>query len=46
MYPTVNALPGLWQHVTAARIEVEDATDQIRQLVERITVEDVLNPAA
>ena len=44
MYPTVNALMGLWQHVTAARIDVSDVTEHIRQLVERITVEDCLNP--
>jgi hypothetical protein len=45
MYPTVNALMGLWRYVTADRIEVEDATDQIRALVERMGVEDMLDPA-
>jgi hypothetical protein len=44
MYPTVNVLMGLSRHVTAARIEVEDATDEIRRLVDRFTVEDCLKP--
>jgi hypothetical protein len=45
MYPTVNALMGLWEHVTAARIEVEDATGEIRALLQRIDVEGCLDPA-
>jgi hypothetical protein len=45
MYPTVNALMGLWEHVTAARIGPVDATDHICALVERITVGNVLDPA-
>ncbi|MGH2842249.1 MAG: DNA polymerase, partial [Solirubrobacteraceae bacterium] len=42
MYPTVNALMGLWDHVTAARIEVAGATDEIRQRVDRIDLEACL----
>jgi len=45
MYPTVNALMGLWRHVTAGRIEVEDATDEIRALVERVQAADCVDPA-
>ncbi|MGI8559472.1 MAG: DNA polymerase, partial [Solirubrobacteraceae bacterium] len=45
MYPTVNALMGLWQHVTAARIEVQDATAEVRTLVSTIDLEACLNPA-
>jgi hypothetical protein len=45
MYTTVNALMGLWDHVTAQRIDVHDASDEIRQFVERIDVEDCLDPA-
>ena len=45
MYPTVNALMGLWRHVTAARIEVKNATDEIRALVERVQAADCLDPA-
>ncbi len=44
MYPTVNALMGLWRHVTAARIETRDVTDDVRALVERVTVKDALDP--
>jgi len=40
MYPTVNALMDLWRHVTATRIQAEDATDEIRRLVDQITVAD------
>ena len=45
MYPTVNALMGLWRHVTAERIEAQDATDEIRQLVDRVEFADCLDPA-
>jgi hypothetical protein len=45
MYPTVNALMALWRHVTATRIEVEDNTERVRTLVERVGVEDCLDPA-
>ncbi|MGZ4804660.1 MAG: hypothetical protein ACXV9P_18820, partial [Acidimicrobiia bacterium] len=44
MYPTVNSLMGLWGHVIAARIEVEDATGHVRALVDRVGVEDCLDP--
>jgi hypothetical protein len=44
MYTTVNALMGLWDQVTAARIDVQEATEEIRQLVQRIDLEECLNP--
>ena len=44
MYTTVNALMGLWDHVTAQRIDVQDATEEIRALVQQIGVEDCLDP--
>jgi hypothetical protein len=34
MYPTVNALMGTWDLVTAQRIEVDDITDRVRELVQ------------
>jgi hypothetical protein len=34
MYPTVNALMRTWDLVTAGRIELEDVTDQVRELVQ------------
>ena len=45
MYNTVNSLMGLWWYVIAQRIDMQDATDEIRALVERVTVEDCLDPA-
>jgi len=45
MYPTVTALIGLWRFVTARRIEVKGTTDEVRALLERVGVEDCLNPA-
>ncbi|MFD9893703.1 DNA polymerase [Amycolatopsis sp. NPDC059027] len=45
MYPTVNALMGLWQHVTAAEMTVVDATDDVRQLVAEITLDRCFDPA-
>jgi hypothetical protein len=44
MYPTVNTLMGLWRYVTAARIATVDASEQVRQLVERVTVDACFQP--
>jgi hypothetical protein len=48
MYPTVNALMGLWKFVTAEHLEIQDdenATKEIRRLVDDATVETCLDPA-
>ncbi len=38
-YPTVNELLGNWQVLTAESISFEDATDEVRELLKRITSE-------
>jgi hypothetical protein len=45
MYPTVNTLMGSWRHLTATRIEPQDATDQVRRLVDGVTADDCFDPA-
>ncbi|MGB3306362.1 MAG: hypothetical protein WBA63_09285 [Thermomicrobiales bacterium] len=45
MYPTVNALMGLWEMLTADRLDVEDATEDIRDLLDAITVDGCFDPA-
>ena len=44
MYPTVNALMGLWELLTAERIGVVDATEEVRLLLAGVTPERVLDP--
>jgi hypothetical protein len=44
MYPTVNALMGLWEFVTADGIQHEDTTAETQQFLESITVSDLQNP--
>jgi hypothetical protein len=46
MYPTVCSLMGIWQLLTCERIEVENATEDVRQLLAGVTVERCLDPAA
>jgi len=45
MYPTVNTLMGLWRFITAARIEVVDATEEVRAFLAGITLDGCFNPA-
>ena len=45
MYPTVDALLGLWDHVTAASIDTVDATDEVTDLLGSITLDDCFDPA-
>lgn len=45
MYTTVNALMGMWELLTAQSITVEDATKEVRALVEHVTAEAVLDPS-
>lgn len=44
MYPTVNTLTGLWGLLTADTITADDATDDVRDLLDRVTVEDCYRP--
>jgi hypothetical protein len=45
MYPTVNGLMGLWSLLTAGTLEVHDATDQVVELLSRVTPDAVLDPS-
>ncbi|WP_346056945.1 hypothetical protein [Amycolatopsis dongchuanensis] len=44
MYPTVNALMGLWELLTDECIQVVDATNEVNALLESISIEEMLNP--
>jgi hypothetical protein len=44
MYPSVDTLMGIWELVTAARIDTVDVTEGSRQLLDSITVDDCFNP--
>jgi hypothetical protein len=44
MYPTVDTLMGIWEQVTAARIETVDVTDEITDLLDTITAEECFDP--
>jgi hypothetical protein len=43
MYPTVNILMGLWDIITAESLSVVDCTDEIRALLDNVTIEWLLN---
>lgn len=44
-YPTVDALLGIWDLLTAERITIEDATEDIRALLAAVTLDDLFEPA-
>jgi hypothetical protein len=44
MYPTVNALMGNWDLLTARRIEIVDATRETEELLARVSVDDCFAP--
>src|SRR5437773_9912335 len=46
MYPTVNVLMGLWSWWTAQRLEVYDATEQVRDSIANVRFDDLLVPSA
>ena len=46
MYPTVCALQHLWRFVTAEGVLEEDATTEIRTLLQEIAIEDLADQAA
>lgn len=44
MYPTVNALLGVWPLLSAHSVRPVEATDDIQRLLAGLTVEDVFDP--
>ncbi len=44
MYPTVNALTGLWGLLTADTVTADEDTDRVRDLLDRVTVDDCYRP--
>jgi hypothetical protein len=44
MYPTVNTLLGNWWMLTAEELDVEDATDEVRSLLQAVTPERIFDP--
>ncbi len=43
-YPTVNTLLGLWRMLTAEKLRVHDATDEIQRFLNSLTPDELLNP--
>ena len=43
-YPTVNTLMGLWSFLIAERLEIREATRDVRRLLATVSVDAVLNP--
>jgi hypothetical protein len=44
-YPTVNALLGNWDLLTAENVRVEDCTDEVREMLQTLKPDDPYNPA-
>jgi hypothetical protein len=44
-YPSVDALLGIWDLLTGERITIEDATEDVRTLLENVSLDDLFNPA-
>ncbi|QUH03823.1 hypothetical protein HUO13_26095 [Saccharopolyspora erythraea] len=44
MYPTVNTLMGMWELLTAARIEATPARQQVQDMLNTITLESCFEP--
>lgn len=44
MYPTVCALMGVWKLLTAEQLEIPDATHDVQQLLESITINECFEP--
>ena len=43
-YPTVNTLLGLWPFLTAGELRFEDATEDVRNLLAIVTLDDAFDP--
>jgi hypothetical protein len=46
MYPSVNALMGLWELLTAAELGVVDATEEVRAFLASVTLDGLFRPEA
>lgn len=44
-YPSVDALLGIWDLLTAERITIEDATEDVRSLLKNVTLHELFDPA-
>jgi hypothetical protein len=44
-YPSVDALLGIWDVMTAARLTTEDVTDDVRALLANVTLDELFKPA-
>jgi len=44
-YPSVDALLGIWDLLTAARLTTKDATKDVRTLLANVTLSDLFKPA-
>jgi hypothetical protein len=44
-YPSVDALLGTWDVLTAQRLTTDDATDDVRALLANVTLDDLFQPA-
>jgi hypothetical protein len=44
-YPSVDALLGIWDVLTAARLTTEDSTDDVRTLLSKVTLDKLFQPA-
>jgi len=44
MYPTVQILLGLWDVLTAQKLEVVEAIEEIQELLDRASLEDIFRP--
>jgi hypothetical protein len=45
MYPTVNALMGLWELVTAQELQVVDVTDEVQELLASVSPDRCFEPS-
>ena len=44
-YPSVDALLGIWDVLTAERLTIDDATEDVRALLAKFTLDDLFQPA-
>jgi hypothetical protein len=44
-YPTVDALLGIWDVLTAEQLTTQDATEDVRTLLARVALDDLFRPA-
>ena len=44
-YPTVDASLGIWDVLTAERLTIDDATDEVRALLADVILNDLFTPA-